>query len=73
MTTVAQLIERLKQFPPDAEVESLAEICRFHEIVSEWRPVDIDKIRMASFDTPMWADNKHLFGRKIVFIFADSK
>ena len=42
MTTVAQMIEALQKFPPDAEVECMKEVTRGFDTYNAMKPVDLD-------------------------------
>ena len=49
MATVVELIDKLKSFPPDAEVKILVDIGEFDPVVV-WNPIKLDKVKLVDED-----------------------
>lgn len=66
--TVAQLIEKLKTLPQDAEVEVLKEVVSGYSVTTEYAPIDLE-FGVVVFDyTEEKYKNYGLFGRKMLFL-----
>ena len=69
--TVAQLIEKLKTLPQDAEVEVLKEVISGFSTYTEHAPLDIE-YGCEVFDyTDEKYKNSSLFGRKMLYLVAE--
>jgi hypothetical protein len=69
MTTVAQLIEKLKTLPQEAEVECGKEVTRGYDTYMEHAPVDLDD--MYAYDYSDRVKYPQMNGRIIVNIDAE--
>lgn len=49
MATVTDVIDKLKSFPPDAEVKILVDIGEFDPVIV-WSPLDLDKVKLVDED-----------------------
>lgn len=68
MTTVAQMIEWLKTFPQDAEVECGVESTWGYETCMSMAPVDIDSRKVIDYTGPEYEKYPDLRGKTIVHI-----
>ena len=68
--TVAQLIEKLKTLPQDAEVEVLKEVISGYSVTTEYAPIDLEwGLQCLDYTDEQWK-NARLFGRKMIFVEA---
>lgn len=70
MTTVAQMIEALQNFPADAEVECMKEVTRGFNTYNAMKPVDVNFTWVDYTSAALRVKYPHMAGKTLIFIDA---